>query len=375
MIVHPRFIDIPKSWNILRSTIQPKENYGMSFGKTFDETYDYGTLFSGVLKIEDTLIITAPPFLNLSAFIKDNVIVTDGKEEINLTFYDLDRSGLAISKISKDATHIYLKYKNEDPLEIQIEESFIPKFSNKKVLFTMFKNDPKEWVLNWVQYHNEVYGINGFVLFSNNSDKYTCEEIESYLQSDNYELTIVDWPMKWGVVGPPWDSDFCKIVGLEYLKYKFVYESEFVLNLDVDEYFVSEYSIDEIIEGMVRQEKDSINMESKNISRYTIEKNPNLNDYYWYHDDDIDINKMIKWITLPKYSRKYPWTTHYIFSPNRDETEDFYYAHLAILTGEHHIKNSTEVARQRFIVRESGNKEDSVLKENFKKMKSTIKVS
>jgi hypothetical protein len=84
---------------------------------------------------------------------------------------------------------------------------------------------------------------------------------------------------------------------------------------------------------------------------------------------------MIKWITLPKYSRQYPWTTHYIFSPNRDETEDFYYAHLAILTGEHHIKNSTEVAKQRFIIRDTGNKQDFVLKENFKKMKSTIKVS
>ena len=205
-------------------------------------------------------------------------------------------------------------------------------------------------------------------------DRYTCEEIESYLQSDAYELIIVDWPMRWGVVGPPWDSDFCKIVGLQYLKYNFVYDSSFVLNLDSDEYFVSEYTIDEIIEGMTIHKKDSINMESKNISRYTTEKNPKLNDYYWYHEDDIDINKMIKWVTLPKYSRQYPWTTHYIFSPNRDDTDDFYYAHLAILTGEHHIKNSTEVAKQRFIIRESGNEEDIVLKRNFKKMKNTIEV-
>ena len=118
MVVNPKFVTIPESWGVLRRTIQPKENYGMSFGKTFDETYDYDTLFSGVMRIDDTLVITAPPFLNLSKFIKENISITDGKKEINLNFHDLDRSGLAIGKVSKDATHIYLKYGNEEPLSL-----------------------------------------------------------------------------------------------------------------------------------------------------------------------------------------------------------------------------------------------------------------
>ena len=76
---------------------------------------------------------------------------------------------------------------------------------------------------------------------------------------------------------------------------------------------------------------------------------------------------MTKWITVPSTSRNYPWTTHYIFSPNREETDDFYYAHLSSLVGEHHVKNATEVAKKRFIVKDN-NKPNMLLKNNFNKM-------
>lgn len=379
MPIKPEFFHIPESWKILRDIKSSKESYSQySFGKTFDETYDYDTLFSGVLKHGDTLVITAPPFLNLREFVNDTVIINDGYCDIKLQFHDLDRSGVAIAKINKNSTHLYITHNNDSPIQIEIESLEIERFKDKKILFTMIKNDPKDWILNWVQYHHKIYGINGFVIFSNNSDDYTCEELENYLKSDSYELTIVDWEMKWGVNGPPWDSDYCKIVALQYLKYKFAYEAEFVLNLDIDEYFVSSYSLDNIIESMILNNKDSINMESKNISRYSLPlEETTIKNYYWYHKKDIDTNKMIKWVTLPKYSRNYPWSIHYIFSPNRDDTDDFYYAHMAILTGKHHIeKNSgTNIAKQRFLIRDNGYEEDQILKNNFEKMKNSILIS
>ena len=100
-MINPTFVKIPESWGILRDVVQPKENYKEdSFGKTFDETYDYDTLFSGVIKIEDTLILCAPPFLNLKKFISDNVKITDGVNEIELQFNELDRCAVAFGKIS-----------------------------------------------------------------------------------------------------------------------------------------------------------------------------------------------------------------------------------------------------------------------------------
>ena len=376
MIIKPEFVYIPSTWGIVRDIRNPKESYSQySFGKTFDESYDYTTIFSGVLKYDDNVVITSPPFLNIANFIKENVIITDGTKNINLEFQDLDRCGVAVGKISKNATHLYLKYKDEDPLDVKIESLETTRYENKRILFTMIKNDPMDWILNWVQYHHEIYGINGFVIFSNNSDEYTCEELENYLKSDSYELTVVDWEMKWGVNGPPWDSDYCKIVALQYLKYKFAYDAEFVLNLDIDEYFVSQYSLGEIVESMISKNKDSINIESKNTSRYSLpSKEGIIENYCWYHKEDIDINKMVKWITLPKYSRNYPWSTHYIFSPNRDDTDDFYYAHMAILTGKHHIeKNSgTNIAEQRFLIRDDGYEENQILKNNFEKMKNSL---
>jgi len=370
LMISPAFVKIPQSWGVLRDTMQPKENYKEdSFGKTFDETYDYDTLFSGVMKIEDNLVICAPPFLNLKDFIVSNIKITDGKKEVKLEFNDFDRCGVATAKISPDATHIYMGY-GDDTVSVKLEESLIQKYNGRNILFTMFKNDLKESILHWIQYHHKVYGIDGFVLFNNNSDTYSTEEIQEYLNSDEYDVEIVDWTMRWGVVGPPWDSDFCKIVGLQYLKFKFAYLAKTVLNLDIDEYFCSDFSIDEIADAMKEQNYDSINMESKNISRYTTAEHPKISDYYWWHDEQVNLNKMTKWITLPERSRDYHWTTHYIFSPNREETEDFYYANLSSLVGDHHINNSTEVARKRFIVKEEGNKENTLLKNNFIKMNS-----
>jgi len=379
MPIKPEFVYIPKSWDIVRDIRNPKESYSYySFGKTFDETYDYTTLFSGVLKYDDNVVITSPPFLNLANFIKENITITDGFQNVSLQFQDLDRSGIAVGKISRNASHLYLKYKDEQPIEVKLESPETKRFENKRILFTMIKNDPMDWILNWVQYHHEIYGIGGFVIFSNNTEKYSTQQLQDYLKSDSYELEVVDWEMKWGVVGPPWDSDYCKIVALEYLKYKFAYESEFVLNLDIDEYFVSEYSISEIIEAMISRRKDSINMESKNMSRYSLPNNNKyIKNYCWYHEEDIDTNKMVKWITLPKYSRNYPWSTHYIFSPNRDDTDDFYYAHMSILTGEHHLKKNsgTNVIEQRFLIRDTEYHEDKILKSNFEKMKNSILIS
>ena len=102
-MISPAFVKIPQSWGVLRDTMQPKENYKEdSFGKTFDETYDYDTLFSGVMKIEDNLVICAPPFLNLKDFIVSNIKITDGKKEVKLEFNDFDRCGVATAKTIVD---------------------------------------------------------------------------------------------------------------------------------------------------------------------------------------------------------------------------------------------------------------------------------
>ena len=227
------------------------------------------------------MVFVAPPFLNLERFIIQNVSITDGKNEITLKFITLDRCSVAIAQVDPKAKTLYLNY-GDDTTEVPIEDNLCGDFASKSVLFTMFKNDSLESVDHWIKYHNKVCGIEGFILFNNNSDTYTSQEAQDYLKSDDYNVVIVDWPMRWGVVGPPWDSDFCKIVGLQYLKYKFCYNAKLLLNLDVDEYFCSEYSTDDITTAMSIQGVDSINMESKNISRYSKVENPKISDYYWW---------------------------------------------------------------------------------------------
>lgn len=50
MIYDPLIINIPEDWNIRRDIRNPKDWYKeFTYGKRFDETYDYTTLFCGSL--------------------------------------------------------------------------------------------------------------------------------------------------------------------------------------------------------------------------------------------------------------------------------------------------------------------------------------
>lgn len=378
MIINPIFIDIPKSWEIVRDTPSNKNKYPiLSFGKTFDETYDYHTLFSGVIKYNNSLTLVAPPFLNIQNFIEEKVDILDHDTKIKLNFLNLDRCSISTTDINISSNYLNLTH-NNITTEVLLEQSYIDDFKNKKIMFTMFKNDNPEYIKHWIDYHNNIYDIECFILFNNNSDKYTTEDLYKFLNKKNkYLLIIVNWPMKWGVNGPPWNADFCKIVALQYLKYKFAYESKLVVNLDIDEYLVSSYSLDDIEKKILENNATTLLFESKNISMFTTSKSKYkyFKDYYWFHDETVNLNKMYKWITIPKLTQKNQWSTHNILDTQRYRDKNIDYAHISSLVGEHHIINNTKTYNERCIIKLDNNKINNILKSNFEKINSNIVIN
>ena len=372
MTYYPSLIKFPDSWNIVRSVRNKKNDYPKyTYGKTFDETYDYSTLFVDVFRDGSQVIFVSPPFLNFKNILTEDFKLSDEYgNQYDMNFVDLDRCSLMVSTVPFNVKKLFLSKENEDNFEIEIKSRY-NKFDNKKVLCTMQKNEPIHKILNWIEYHSSLYGVDSFIIFNHQSEIYTSEFLYEKLKKQitkNIFVEVVDWDMPFGVIGPPWDSDWSQYIMLNLCKYNFCKESKLLINHDLDEYFVSEFSFDEIFESMNLQNCGAVVYQSKNISSYTEGNVDILNTRYFYHPKEIDDFKMTKWIAIPSKTVNCICTLHNVFGPNVETTEDFYYAHMWVLNSNNQEqKNHCSSKEYRKKIREDGYRIDYILKNNFEK--------
>jgi len=369
MTYYPSLIKFPLKWNIKRNTLNDPSIYPKyTYGKTFEESYDYYTLFVDVFRNEDKVLFVSPPFLNFKEIFKTQVKLIDEKNNNYELEYQLhDRCELGFCDIPDNTKKIFLCY-GEEKIKIEIKERN-KKFDNKKVICTMIKNEPTHKILNWIEYHIKNYDIDGFIIFNNQSDLYSSEELYRELLKNYSEdiIEVVDWDTPFGVIGPPWDSDWSQYILLNLCKYNFCFKSSLILNHDIDEYFVSEYSLDEILDSMIEQKLGSVVYRSKNISCYTEGDISVLNSRYYYHPEEVNNEKMTKWMSIPSKSLQSIYTLHNVFGSNVEFTDDFYYAHMWVLSSENHDqKNHCSPKQYRKTIRDFGYVIDSKLKNNFK---------
>ena len=376
MLYDPLIINIPKDWGIERDIRNQKDWYKeFTYGKRFDEIYDYTTLFCGAFKFQNKAVIIGPPLLNIKKFIDSNVKITDGKNILKFNSSELDRCEISIIDLVEDVDSLQFFYNGNLSVTIPLETRS-EKYDDKKIIFTMQKDETIDSIKTYISYYRNLFDIDGFVIFDNNSQSYTLEELDSSLKDMGVDYEIINWPLRHGPIGPPWDSEFGRICAFQYLKYKFGFNCKCVVNLDIDEMLICDNLLDEVIESMIDQKIDTISIQSKNISRYTLtsDKDFKIGNYYHYHPNDNEIDgersSMIKWITLPKYSNKYCWTTHTVLSPYSIHAEEIYYAHMWIFCSPNHmIKNAgTSVMDARFTIHDGGYIEDVKLKENLSKI-------
>lgn len=376
MINNPLIVHIPDEWNIKRDIRNPKNLYKeYTYGKTFDETYDYTTLFCGAFKIGDKAVLIGPPLLNIKEFIKSNITVTDGSSKLVFNSIQQDRCELTVIDIGPETTELYFYYDESLTLTITLE-SIDSRYDDQSIVFTMQMNETIDSIKTWIRYYRDVFSIDAFVIFDNNSTNYSLEELNDELKDLKVDHQIVKWPLSHGPIGPPWDSEYGRICAFQYMKYKYGFNAKCVVNLDIDELLMCEHTLDEVSESMIDQGIDTISIQSKNISRFTKNQSDeySIKNYYYYHANDNsnggERSSMVKWITVPKLSRNYCWTTHNILSPNSTFAEEIYYAHMWIFCSPNHLMNNsgTTVKDERFIIHENGYKEDIKLKKNLLKI-------
>jgi len=110
-------------------------------------------------------------------------------------------------------------------------------------LVTMQKDNPLQWIKDWIHWHNRMHGVRQLILYDNGSRGYGHDELVDTLhgEEEDFQSVLVNWDFPWTWDGwnrraswVPWPQraalNHC------YLKYG---DCGWLLNLDIDEYLVA----------------------------------------------------------------------------------------------------------------------------------------
>ena len=361
---------IPEHWGIRREPRISEEQRKsiVTWGKTFDEQYDWDILFSDCVDIgDDRILLIGAPLYEL----KEQIQFTDGENVLPHQVYDMDR--VSITLVSGSCETLYIR-----DLAIPVTPAST-KFEGMGCVVTMQKDEPMPWIRDWITYYYKEHGVRGFCIYSNNSEDYTVSELQEYLDAIELPVVVevVDWCMPYGPETPTWDSDFSRYVMYENFKYRYGWCCDYVLNQDVDELLLIKGGIKSVLQQMKSQQLGAIIYGNRNIDSYNSVRDCYAIDLpveqrtfseYYYYSKELNNPAMRgkrsipKWLALPEYSMDSQWKNHEISGDVRQvyidkNEEQIYFAHFYSMQSKnqnhnprHSTRNTALVAKENLMI-------------------------
>lgn len=375
-------IRIPKSWGIKREPRTPIEQRKdiITLGLSYDEQFDWDILFADALKLGNnrTLLIGAPLYE-----LKKEIKFSNG----NHYFLDLDKVTLTLVETDDDVITLLNEKEN---IDIKVD-SLSSDFDNVGCIMTMQKNEPIHWIEDWIRYYNLEHNVKGFVIYDNNSDDYTVDELREQLSKIDLDVIVhvVDWCMPHGPNTPSWDSDFARYVMFEHFKYKYAWCASYAINQDIDELLmIGDGNINDVLKFIEKNNLTSIiygnrNIEpyneSLNVSAHELEvSNRRFKDYYYYSEynntNNTKVGKRLidKWLVIPEKGMEFQWRNHDFFGEHRsfrfDVNSGIYFAHFYAMQSKNKNKHPSFYNRNQQLVDMNNLKIDNLVRSKLKKI-------
>jgi hypothetical protein len=213
-------------------------------GENFDREFDSTTLFYDAVQVKDSEVaVFAPPFLNL----KDALAATafgDKSKRYAARARHLDRHAQLWIETPKNCDLIWANGALGN-FEFSVSQNETELFRDCRVIFTLSKDNPIKWILDWVKFNRDIHGANAVLIYDNGSSAYDTATLSSALSSVSGLRcsVVVEWPFKYGPQGTNiwghWDSDFCQLGAWEHARWRFLQHARSVMNSDIDELVLS----------------------------------------------------------------------------------------------------------------------------------------
>ena len=210
-------------------------------GETFDRDFDDASLFFDAFEAAPgRTVLQGPPFLNLGGALSKTQFSV-GPTICRTRSRDLDRHAQVWLETPANISRL----RASGPLgefEIAVARCATSLFDGRRVIFTLSRNNPIPWILDWVRFNRDIHGADAVLIYDNASTDYDSAALSRALSAvDGLERSVVvEWPFKYGPQGVDarrfWDSDFCQLGALEHARWRFLQDAASVMNSDIDEF-------------------------------------------------------------------------------------------------------------------------------------------
>lgn len=299
--------------------------------------FDFKTLSYDVFYSENKLVLSGPPLLGLENEINYSKVKIDGVVyEHKIHTQQLDRIQRNFIYLKKQPKNLTWEF-NDFEFCVSVNKNYLDRFKDKKVLFTLSKNNKFEWIKDWIFYYKKIHNIDMVLFYDNDSTDYTIQQLSEYLKSQNLdiEILLVPWNFLYGPQGGSynnsnkkiaWDSDFCQYGVFEHAKNRFLKYASGVINADIDELIVTPNS--ESIFSLLDNHKGLI-YPGTWIESIPIDSNAETRFYNYYYKNKSKNHADFKWCINPsKIDDDIQWKVHSIRSVSLKKIVNVYYAHF-----------------------------------------------
>lgn len=312
----------------------------------YEDEFDYDTLIYDVL-YRDNKIVILSPFLTeeqISSLL--NNILIDGLN-IKMFKYHIFKTNRTIKIIIfitdiKQINSIFI-YKKEMKF---LENRFL-NYDTSRVLYTLQKNNDIEWIKDWIQYYNHIHKPSLVIIYDNNSDVYTVDELNRELKKIATNCIVLSFPFKYGpgaFNGSSWDSDYCQYAAFEHIRYSLPSNS-LLLNVDIDEICISLREENNIYNYLLSSEFNAILFKGK-WCYIEKDKNEIVDNKHCFHEifekDTVCSPKYV--VNLDAIEDNIFLGVHdVIYEKNKLTTTDFIYLHCRNISNNWKYKRDNKV--------------------------------
>ncbi len=142
---------------------------------------------------------------------------------------------------------------------LAIQPNLSQLFAERKVVYTLQKNNEIAWIRDWAQFYALEHGADAVILYDNGSDRYELEEVSRALSAVRgiEEVMVVDWSFPYGAFDlredisfNVVDSIYCQIAAFDHVRWRAAASAQALVNADLDELVVrkTEQSLFEALE-------------------------------------------------------------------------------------------------------------------------------
>jgi hypothetical protein len=242
LVENPTPVDLASFTDVRRMPIRPKPFRGPGFDEAFDATTLY---FDAFWHLDGRRIfLLGPALFNLAADVqRAKITALPSGQACRFRTRSFDRHERTVVEAPPRTTQLRLNA-GFGTVMIEVGQNRSELFAGRRVLLTLSKDNPIDWVLDWVRYHRDLHGADAILFYDNASASYSAHTLQESLSriAGIAVACVVQWPFKYGpqAQGPQrWDSDFCQNGALEHARWRYLAQARSVMNGDVDELVVA----------------------------------------------------------------------------------------------------------------------------------------